>query len=263
MEDILAFVNSHYILNLLASVLFVITRQVLPICTALYQLDDEGECHLDWRDTEILMFLCFVILLKNRRWKPLSAKEYISNMFLFTKAANILLFFRQDIRWGIFYALFILVLFLVFPEPAYIGPDSITFFRGQALDEELYHHPNKIWLVEFYAGWSPNCTRFSNTFAELSLKYDNDLFKFGKLDVTRYPMIAKKYKVDSSVTSKNLPTLVLFENGKEAIRKPVVDSKGSVSSYIFKEENVIRDFNLNELYKTTKGRMKNKNKKEN
>lgn len=261
MEDFKSFISLHYLLNILASLVYVVTRLIQPVCTAMYELDEDGLCQIDWRDTEILMFLSFIVVIKNRRWKPLSNKEYISNVFLFSKVANVILFFRQDVRWGVLYLIFCAVVFLVFPEPSYGGPDKVTFFRGQALDEELLHHPNKTWLVEFYATWSPPCSRFSGTFAALSLKYDHDYFKFGKLDVTRYNKIAEKYNVDYSVTSKNLPTLILFENGKEKTRRPTVDHKGRVATYTFKEENIIRDFSLNEIYATAKEKSKRNEKK--
>ncbi|XP_065650006.1 thioredoxin-related transmembrane protein 2-B [Hydra vulgaris] len=246
------YLNGHYILNFVASFMFVLTRSFEPLCWILYDANDDGQCTYDWRDTEILMFTGIVLMMKNRRWKPLSNKEYISNFFIFAKTTNILLFMRHDVRYGILYILFCLVLFIGFPEPSYKGPDKIKFFRGQALDEELYHNPEKIMLVEFYAAWSPPCTRFSGTFANLSLKYSNDFFEFGKLDVTRYEKIAEKYSVNHSVTSKALPTLILFVNGKESMRRPQINAKGTAIPYIFNEENIIRDFELNEIYNKTK-----------
>ncbi|XP_057306912.1 thioredoxin-related transmembrane protein 2-A-like [Hydractinia symbiolongicarpus] len=261
MEAITSYLSTHYFLNMLACILFLITRCNYFLCTMLFELSEEGECQLDWRDTEILMFLCLVLVIKNRRWKPISNREYIANTFLFGKCANALLFSRQDLRLGFLYIAFCLFLFVVFPEPSYSGPDNVTFFRGQALDEVLHHEPEKCLFVEFYATWSPPCSRFSSTFASLSLQYGNEFFKFGKLDVTRYQMIADKYKVNSDISSKNLPTLILFKNGKESLRRPTLNSKGVVSPYIFKEQNIIQDFNLNEVYAETKKKEKIQNGK--
>lgn len=142
-----------------------------------------------------------------------------------------------------------------------MGPDKLTYFRGSGLDEALHQHPQRYYLVEFYAVWSPPCARFSSLFARLSLRYGNDFFVFGKLDVTKYRMIADRYKIDVSVKSKNLPTLVLFEDGKEKMRRPYFNTKGAAVNYNFNEENIIRDFNLNEIYGKTKG-LKDPRKKE-
>jgi len=253
------YLNGYYILNALASVVFPIARGIEPICSCMFELAEDGTCTFDYRDVEIMMFLAFVIVIKNRRW--LTMKEYISNLFMFSKCANFLLLFRQDFRWGFLYGLICLILFIGFPEPSYSGPDNVSFFRGSGLDEALLQHPKKAYLVEFFTVWSPQCAQISTTFAKLSIRYGNDYFQFGKLDATRYEKIAEKYKIDCSVKSKNLPTLVLFENGKEMMRRPNFNSKGNVIQYAFTEENVIRDFNLNEIYAATKDK-KDKKKKE-
>lgn len=260
-KELRYWVSLHYLFNSLACLVYVFTKVWQPVCTSLFELDENGECQLDWRDTEILMFLCFIVVLKNRRWKPLTAVEYVANLFLFGKCANCLLFFRQDLRWGILYSIFCLLLFFVFPEPSYSGPEKITYFRGQALDEKLLQNPEESLVVEFFAPWSPPCTRFSSTFGQLSLQYDNEYLKFGKLDVNKYEKVAQKYRIDISASSKNLPTVIVFENGKEKARRPTIDAAGSVKSYQFKAENLIRDLDLNELYAGAKQKAKNKSRK--
>jgi len=248
--DILEYLHGYYILNVFASAIFPVLRGIEPLCTCMFELAEDGTCTFDYRDVEIMMFLAFVIVIKNRKW--LSPKEYISNLFMFSKCANFLLLMRQDWRWGVLYALLCIVLFIAFPEPSYSGPDNVSYFRGSGLDEALLQNPRKFYLVEFFAVWSPECARMSTAFAKLSLRYGNDDFKFCKLDATKYEKVAEKYKIDCSVKSKNLPTLVLFENGKEKMRRPVFNSKGAITPYLFTEENMIRDFNLNEIYAATK-----------
>ncbi|KAK3733711.1 hypothetical protein QZH41_011246 [Actinostola sp. cb2023] len=125
---------------------------------------------MDWRDLELLSFLAIVLAVKNRKLKPASWQEFVSMIFTFTKIANFVLFSRQDIRLGILFLVISLVLFIVFPEPAYKGPDEVRFFRGPALNEELQQNPSVTWIVEFYAPWSPVCVRFAPIFAELSLQ---------------------------------------------------------------------------------------------
>ena len=253
----------HYVLNGIACGLYVLLKMWEPACVTMFGLDDNGNCQLNWRDTEILMFVSIVIVLKNRKWKPLTAVEYVSNIFLFGKLANFLLFFRQDLRWCFVYALFCLVLFIAFPEPTYTGPEKITYFRGQALDEQLLHNPQEIWVVEFFAPWSPPCTRFASTFAKLSLDYSQEFLRFGKLDVNKYEKIGQKYRIDVSISSKNLPSIIVFENGKEKLRRPSVDPDGTVKSYQFKEQTLVQDLNLNELYAKAKQKNSVQSKKQN
>ena len=58
--------------------------------------------------------------------------------------------------------------------------------------------------------------------------------------------------MSTSPLTKQLPTLILFQGGKEVMRRPQIDKKGRAVSWTFSEENVIREFNLNELYQRAK-----------
>lgn len=254
--------SAHYILNPVACLLYVILKTFQPFCVWLFPDD---ECQMSWRDMELLSFLFIVLAVKNRKWKPVTWQEVVAMVFMFSKIANFVLFARSDFRLGLIYLIFCFVLFLVFPEPSYSGPDEIQFFRGPALDDALCADPSVTWLVEFYAPWCPPCVRFAPTFAELSLRYNHSHLRFGKLDVGKYPIIAEKHKVDGSAVSKQLPTLILYEGGKETKRRPLVDRRGVITPYTFTEVNIERDFNLRDLKKTAeeKGRLKeNRAKKE-
>lgn len=60
-----------------------------------------------------------------------------------------------------------------------------------------------------------------------------DNFKFGKVDIGRYPDAATKYHISDSSTSKQLPTLILFKEGKEVERRPYADHKGKLVKFLF------------------------------
>lgn len=102
----------------------------------------------------------------------------------------------------------------------------------------------------------------------------------------------RRYKVSTSPLTKQLPTLILFQGGTETMRRPQIDKKGRAVSWTFSEvggmclrpsalgqdrawqplggqgvpggasaaswpqENVIREFNLNELYQKAKKQAK-------
>ncbi|KAM7444071.1 Thioredoxin-related transmembrane protein 2 [Porites harrisoni] len=252
--------SGHYILNPLACLLYVVLKIFPPFCEWLFP---DEECQISWRDVELLSFLAIVLAVKNRKWKPATWQEAASMVFMFSKIANFVLFARSDLRLGLLYLILCLVLFLLFPEPSYSGPDEVHFFRGPALDDALREDPSVTWLVEFYAPWCPPCVRFAPTFAELSLRYNHSYLRFGKLDVGKYPIVAEKHKVDSSAVSKQLPSLVLYEGGKETKRRPLVDRRAVVTPYTFTEVNIERDFNLRELKKAAeeKQRVREKNAK--
>ncbi|KAG2464386.1 TMX2B protein, partial [Polypterus senegalus] len=136
--------------------------------------------------------------------------------------------------------------------PLYMGPEYVKYFSDKTIDEELEKDRRVTWLIEFFANWSPECQSFASVYADLSLKYNCAGLKFGKVDVGRYSEVSKKYKVSTSSLTKQLPSLILFQGGKEVMRRPQIDKKGRAVSWTFSEENIIREFNLNELYQKLK-----------
>ncbi|XP_068844578.1 thioredoxin-related transmembrane protein 2 isoform X3 [Capricornis sumatraensis] len=203
----------YYFLSALLSAAFLLVRKLPPVCESLpTQREDGNPCDFDWREVEILMFLSAIVMMKNRR-----------SMFLMTCK-----------------------------PPLYMGPEYIKYFSDKTIDEELERDKRVTWLVEFFANWSSDCQSFAPIYADLSLKYNCTGLNFGKVDVGRYTDVSTRYKVSTSPLTKQLPTLILFQGGKEVMRRPQIDKKGRAVSWTFSEENVIREFNLNELYQRAK-----------
>ena len=136
---------------------------------------------------------------------------------------------------------------MLLPEPTYKGPENITYFRANSLAEELQRDTKVVWLVTFYAAWSPSCINFTNIFAKLSADYSLPNLKFGKLDVGRYAEQAEQYHINTSAMSRQLPTMVMFQDGKELGRVPAIVN-GTVQKFFFKEEDIVNAFDLNNLY---------------
>ena len=90
---------------------------------------------------------------------------------------------------------------MLLPEPTYKGPENITYFRANSLAEELARDTKVesvqlivgdlslslkvVWIVTFYAAWSPACINFTSVFSKLSADYGLPNLKFGKVDVGR------------------------------------------------------------------------------
>lgn len=51
----------------------------------------------------------------------------------------------------------------------------------------------------------------------------------------RYPDAAKKYNINDSSMSRQLPTVILFKNGKEVTRRPAADNRGKLVKFFFSE----------------------------
>ncbi|XP_025933294.1 thioredoxin-related transmembrane protein 2 isoform X1 [Apteryx mantelli] len=273
----------YYPLSALLATAFLLVRKLPPLCRGLpSQREDGNPCDFDWREVEILMFLSAIVMMKNRR--SITVEQHIGNIFMFSKVANAILFFRLDIRMGLLYLTLCIVFLMTCKPPLYMGPEYIKYFSDKTIDEELERDKRVTWIVEFFANWSSECQSFAPIFADLSLKYNCPGLHFGKVDVGRYtdvstrsaglvsgrirgclgaplgaagsPSTSHRYKVSTSPLTKQLPTLILFQGGTETMRRPQIDKKGRAVSWTFSEENVIREFNLNELYQKAKKQAK-------
>lgn len=250
----------YYIASLFMSIAFLAVRKTPGVCDHLAtQREDGNSCDFDWREVEILMFLSAIVMMKNRR--AITVEQHVGNIILFSKVANVILFFRLDIRMGLLYLTLCIVFLMTCKPPLYMGPEYIKYFSDKTIDDELDRDGRVTWIVEFFANWSPECQSFASIYADLSLKYNCAGLKFGKVDIGRYGEVSKRYKVSASPLSKQLPSLVLFQGGKEVMRRPQVDKKGRAVSWSFTEENIIREFNLNELYQKSKKLSKTKGDK--
>lgn len=68
----------------------------------------------------------------------------------------------------------------------------------------------------------------------------------------RHPEAAKKYQINDSSFSKQLPTVILYKEGKEVMRRPIPDGKKSFVKFPFHEESIKNVFGLNRLYDEAK-----------
>jgi len=104
--------------------------------------------------------------------------------------------------------------------------------------------PTATSLPEFSANfqpskWSsstekiPSCATKSNGPPPHASRFATKSFKFGKIDVSRSPKVAQKYNIASSVTSRTLPALLMFKDGHECLRRPLVDQRGRVVPFSF------------------------------
>lgn len=65
------------------------------------------------------------------------------------------------------------------------------------------------------------------------LRYSLENLKFAKVDLSRSPETAEKYHINTSSFSKQLPTLILFKDGKEEMRRPLVASNSKLVQFSF------------------------------
>ncbi|KAH8418373.1 hypothetical protein KR222_004512 [Zaprionus bogoriensis] len=241
----------YYWLNILLAVSYLIAKKTNAICTRIFpQAAKDEVCDMDSREVEILFFLLIVVMIRSRKTGSVTMINYLSSSFLYTKVANMILWSYADFRYGLGFLLLCVLVGMIFPEPSYKGPEHITYFRNaQVFEEELARDKRISWLICFYTVWNPSCVNFAPIFAELSAEYGTELLRFGKIDIGRFPDVAAKYRISDSSFSRQLPTVILFQQGKEVDRQPRVNANGKLQKFFFSTDNVRASFGLNQLYK--------------
>ncbi|MBP1552223.1 MAG: thioredoxin [Oscillospiraceae bacterium] len=77
--------------------------------------------------------------------------------------------------------------------------------------ENVVLNSDKPVLVDFWATWCGPCKMIAPVVEEIAQEYE-DKIVVAKIDVDEVPSVAAKYNVMS------IPTLIVFENGKEVNR---------------------------------------------
>lgn len=243
-------IHPYYICNLILAFSFLFLKLTKPFCTLLFATGPEA-CELDMKETEILFFLIVLIMIRSRKTGNVSIVNYLASGFMYAKCANLILFFMADPRLGLAYGLLFLLQGLLLPEPTYKGPENIVYFRDNNFTEEISRDKNVVWMVTFYAAWSPACIDFASIFSKISSEYGLPNLKFGKVDVGRFADLAAEYHINTSSLSRQLPTLIMFQEGKELGRVPAIHN-GKVQKFFFNEESIVTAFDLNNVYKKCK-----------
>ncbi|KAG0762023.1 hypothetical protein G6F57_006518 [Rhizopus arrhizus] len=207
-------------------------------------------------------------------WKciiSISAEELSSVIILYTKFFSLCsLFWRFGFWYSALYIIGWIVLSTLFPQPWYRGPTKVieltgSTFRERVLLKQAKSTPKiqevnedeeeiKYWVVMLYANWSVACLNFESVLAKLSVEYSAPHIKFAKIDVDIYSDLAEEYGVSKDPASFDLPTLVLFHQGKEIRRLPelTVTKEGQTTSKADAAKNTITRLGWNKKPSTIK-----------
>jgi len=86
-------------------------------------------------------------------------------------------------------------------------------------DKNFQHQTkNRLVLVDFWASWCAPCRIMAPVLNDIAGVLENDKY-VGKVNIEEFQVLAQKYQV------RNIPTLILFRNGKEINRFVGVKSK--------------------------------------
>ena len=235
------FISPYYILNVV-----VIGTYPLFSLWARHEYAGSIEMLAGW-EKQTLVTLAAMCAVKFVRRVNLDA--WFSEVFMYAKSGILLLSWMMDQRIFSWYCVMYAMLFLYVRKPEYKGPSKIEYLNPATLKRRVLEPSDDTdkettWLIEFYASWSPPCVNLEPTFADLSCKYTSENFKFAKFDLTRWPKVGEEYGINVSGTSKQLPTLILFEKGAEAVRVPHVYKDGRIARARLRKDDIIAAFTL-------------------
>ncbi|KAI9296623.1 hypothetical protein K502DRAFT_340835 [Neoconidiobolus thromboides FSU 785] len=179
--------------------------------------------------------------------KSTSLEEMFGVLFLYLKLAHLIVFYLFNLKlFGSIYLLVMLILFSLIPQPHYYGPSMTLVLTKDTLNEFIDSAEYTILCLEM--DWSPRCINMQPVLASVSLKYTNDKVKFGRINLEENEEeYSKKYKIDNSATSLQIPTLILFHHGKEIQRLPDIKSRFRGAKLTFwdrSEESIVDAFKL-------------------
>jgi len=201
------------------------------------------------QEMELIGVLLFSYVSKYRRFA--SADEAVQKCIFHCKLLALILtwFAHKRYTYSLF-SIWVLMYFLVKPAP-YRGPSNITYlnstdFETRVRDPQSPEDKSNVWIVGFWADWCETCQYLEAMFSMLSVKYGGkgEERVFGKVDIVRYPELAERFRIDTSGTSWQLPTIILFYKGKEIKRLPPFKSDGTVVKTTFEEKGVTKYFEM-------------------
>lgn len=106
--------------------------------------------------------------------------------------------------------------------------DKLVTFNDQNFKQQL---KTKVVLIDFWAEWCQPCKIQGPIVNQLAADNEDDNVKIGKMDVE------KNQKTAQQLGIRNIPTLIIFKNGKEFERLVGLKNKAVLNKAIAKALN--------------------------
>eukprot|EP01017_Pseudomicrothorax_dubius_P027919 TRINITY_DN3273_c0_g2_i2.p1 TRINITY_DN3273_c0_g2~~TRINITY_DN3273_c0_g2_i2.p1 ORF type:complete len:274 (-),score=59.32 TRINITY_DN3273_c0_g2_i2:95-916(-) len=265
--DFRRFLKGYYIVNAILLIVYPVSRVAwIRMTPGLSAADTMGYT----RETNFLGILAMIAAIKF--YKSATAEQFFMEIFFYGKVFIFGLYIFVDPKISIIYLFASIVIWLFFKLPKYDGPTRMVRIQNEeefnklisketrvgnkvASPSELpYEKMSKMWFVELYVDWADTCQYTKSIWAEFSNKYTTERFGFATVNLQKIPEIAKRFQINTSGLSRQLPTLILFEEGKEYIRFPPIEEKTGKIGRVLKydKKQLAKYFDLEKRFLATR-----------
>ncbi|KAK3855952.1 hypothetical protein Pcinc_037675 [Petrolisthes cinctipes] len=244
--------HPYYLYNVTLALSFLVCKLCPGLCEwVFFGLDEEESCRLSENEQTTMLLLFMSAALRCAYIDTYSSKfvEFAEQVMRNAQVINLHLWFSYSSIYTVIYVIFFMGRSFVVQKPAYQGPDNVVHLSADDLLCKVVRPRREeekrcVWIVAFYTTWNTVCSQLVPVFAELSVDYTLDNLKFGKVNVGKHRGAARFYEISDSVFSKQLPTIIVFKDGKEEMRQPPSNSE----PFHFTKDSIIETFLLDTLY---------------
>lgn len=246
------FWNGYFISNGALVALYVIFRYFVSKPSGLLAPDDFLPKSLAY-DREVQVLTTGTVVVCAKYLKSPTWEMFLMHFFFFYKSCFVILLYFSNV-WAMFWYLNLcLTSWMIFKNQIFISPNHFTDILSiTQLEEEVLKGTNA-WLILFYSEINTECIGTMSLWSQMSLNFTTKSLKFGKVCIDSSQFLAKKCAIDTSAYSKQLPTLVLYSNGKEQKRFPPVGPNGEVGMIVnYKVKEIIKYLGLDRIHLATR-----------
>ncbi|GBG29317.1 Thioredoxin-related transmembrane protein 2 [Hondaea fermentalgiana] len=204
------------------------------------------------REFEILITLALYLAMQYRRAR--SIEGFVSTAITYSKLAVVLMAYFGNRTVFYWYVIIFSMLAILLQSPKFAWSEKVEEIdaeQAEALQSAssasgTASKKAKSKSVLLFCGVEGNqsCAEFVPSFSWLADKHASKNLTFARVDLGDNDETASKLKVQTTIESIQLPSMLLFQNGVEQRRLPPLDTDGNAVPAAFDKRSVEAYFSL-------------------
>ncbi|GBG00338.1 hypothetical protein Rsub_13070 [Raphidocelis subcapitata] len=199
-------------------------------------------------EKQVLLALAAIVTFK--LWRRRSWDHAAAQVFTYAKLVLALLVFVISPGLLAWYCLAFWAVYALLPQPIIdlAASGSVTALTPTTLKEASLA-TDAAWMVFFYTQSHGTSVAAAPVFLQVADEFASSKLRFGTFDVCVFPRAAMEAKLNTNTWSNQLPTVVLYEKGREWARLPPAEAINNPSKpNNYTRSDIIRLFKLEERF---------------